>query len=95
MSHEKIVLECLPFNVGQPALAILFRQNMHAVNVNLVELELQNGSGRFGSETRSVRFQDTTEESRATFDGSRLSTHTCLHRNQLPSLCPFVVEQSK
>src|SRR5262245_36933840 len=68
---------------------------MHPVDVILVELELQNSLGYFGSETCGVRFQDTTKDGRAAFDGSSLSTHTCLHRHSLPSLCPFVAGQSK
>src|SRR5437870_5200860 len=95
MSHEKIVLECLPFNISQRALAILLRQDMHPVKVNLIKRELQHSLGRFGSETCRVRLQDTIEDSRTAFDDSGLSTHTYLHKDQLAVLCPFVADQSK
>src|SRR5262245_10186275 len=95
MSHEQIALEDLPFSAGQPPLAILLRQGMHPVNVNLVELELQNSLGYFRSEMCGVCFQDTTQDGRTAFDSSSLLTHICLHGHSLSPLCPFVAGQSK
>jgi hypothetical protein len=66
MSHQKIALQFLLFGLSQHTVTVLFSEGVHPVNVYLVELQLQNGPSCFGSEARTVCFQDTTEDSRST-----------------------------